>query len=779
MAKKKKNRRSVLITSCVMAALIVGSSTFAWFSSTDDVTNRLTSTANYGVSIVESFTPPANWIPGQKVDKQVFAVNTGNIDAFVREDITGMLSFTYEKLAATFETNKDRAVVLDDTTIGTIDGVTTMEGGAFLAWSSVGETVGEKTIDHEHAGTSWKPSQTGDYVFRRSIGDNKFTYAGYHYDSGENKYYKIVIGEDTYPTTTAEASLVADDNATFDVSVSSENLGVAVDNDGVLLGAPVIRYVVAATVDSQPVSFLYEGASTETGKEHGPRLVVNFKADMALSTVTSDSSGNQYDANASAARAEIDYLNAKKVSDEAEKAYNDALADYTYARTLAEATQTLISVADTTNAQNDTTSLAVTENNQARAAVATKAGAIKVSTEYGAIDLDTIAPNDTTGILTAKEVENASDSSYPQLSANKTAMDNKYATMTSLKYDIERLLTELSEPINDPSDVAKKVTELKSKADSLKTALDEYKVLYANFEAVSSVATGLEPGVSDNNKQKIATMSSNVQSVIGAVWTDDDSLKALSADYTSKNSTMESETGKNTQQTQRWNAAVEAYNNTVSEAKSTYNRYVTTNIAPNNTNTIEAAYAATKFVTNATAVPTLETDDEKNFSNFEGKSITLPEQASYPDNTNSVTALEGEKTRTAGVTSEKDKIYKDAIAALNATSTITIYVNLDEDYANSWHFDQATVGTKKASFYLKSILEKGKTSNMLVKSIELSNEVKAGQYKDMTFDLNVGLKSIQVTYEDDQKTISTAAVNGSDDFALKATVSNNTTVEWN
>ncbi|MBQ1388478.1 MAG: hypothetical protein IIY78_02515, partial [Clostridia bacterium] len=71
MAKRKKNRKAVLVTSCVMAALIVASSSFAWFTSKDEVTNRLTATADYGVSIVEDFTPPENWIPGQEIEKNV------------------------------------------------------------------------------------------------------------------------------------------------------------------------------------------------------------------------------------------------------------------------------------------------------------------------------------------------------------------------------------------------------------------------------------------------------------------------------------------------------------------------------------------------------------------------------------------------------------------------------------------------------------------------------------------------------------------------------------
>ena len=71
MASKSKKRRRVLGASCILAALIVASSSFAWFTSKDEVTNRLSANADYGVSIVESFAPPENWLPGQQINKDV------------------------------------------------------------------------------------------------------------------------------------------------------------------------------------------------------------------------------------------------------------------------------------------------------------------------------------------------------------------------------------------------------------------------------------------------------------------------------------------------------------------------------------------------------------------------------------------------------------------------------------------------------------------------------------------------------------------------------------
>ena len=52
----------------------------------------MSASANYGVSIAEDFQPPENWVPGQTINKDVSAVNTGNVDAFVRMWLEGEMS---------------------------------------------------------------------------------------------------------------------------------------------------------------------------------------------------------------------------------------------------------------------------------------------------------------------------------------------------------------------------------------------------------------------------------------------------------------------------------------------------------------------------------------------------------------------------------------------------------------------------------------------------------------------------------------------------------------
>ena len=102
VSKKAKSSREkrVLIGSLCIAAAVMAGSTFAWFSSKDEVTNRLSAKADYDVTIAEDFTPPENWIPGQKIDKNVGFVNTGNVDAFVRSYLQGEMRVLNETSSA-------------------------------------------------------------------------------------------------------------------------------------------------------------------------------------------------------------------------------------------------------------------------------------------------------------------------------------------------------------------------------------------------------------------------------------------------------------------------------------------------------------------------------------------------------------------------------------------------------------------------------------------------------------------------------------------------------
>lgn len=87
--KKTAREKRILVGAFLTAAVIAAGSTFAWFTSTDEVTNRLSASADYNTTIYEDFTPEEDWTPGEEVKKEVGAINTGNVDSFVRMWLEG------------------------------------------------------------------------------------------------------------------------------------------------------------------------------------------------------------------------------------------------------------------------------------------------------------------------------------------------------------------------------------------------------------------------------------------------------------------------------------------------------------------------------------------------------------------------------------------------------------------------------------------------------------------------------------------------------------------
>ena len=342
MASKKKIRRRVFGASCILAALIVAGASFAWFSSSDEVTNQLTATADYGVSIVEDFTPPKDMTPGQEVTKTAAAVNTGNVDAFVRvalenklnittygtqnatdgipalayydinstklaDDTNGHAYIAYDNLvgATTPDTN---AVTLNrtpsvTTTTGVLkpDEVTTLQAGGQLVVaannglpitqqfvqsgdyiSTAGLTFGEFNADGE-----FLPKQSGVYLFRRHIGTTT-EYSGYYYvaatgdTGGQGTYYALDTKYDTTdpknPKSTVYVNATITETPTGDGSVVS-----AISN---LKLKTTTTQDAATTAANLTYSFGYIGTSSDTSKKPNEMTVSASVASPAAEAVT-------------------------------------------------------------------------------------------------------------------------------------------------------------------------------------------------------------------------------------------------------------------------------------------------------------------------------------------------------------------------------------------------------------------------------------------------------------------------------------------------------------
>ncbi len=193
--KKSKKETKVLIVALGVAAVTVAGSTFAWFTSKDEVTNRLSASASYGVSITEDFTPPSNWVPGQEVKKEVSVINTGNLPAYAKLELKG--AFNIETETANGEEMPQTDAAHEDIKNGKLNGhklaelnakeITSLQAGGYLAYKPATYDVTTGTMVE------------GLYLYRREIKDvteggqttEKYDYTGYYYCEHNQKYYAL------------------------------------------------------------------------------------------------------------------------------------------------------------------------------------------------------------------------------------------------------------------------------------------------------------------------------------------------------------------------------------------------------------------------------------------------------------------------------------------------------------------------------------------------------------------------------------------------------------
>lgn len=853
MASKSKKRRRVLGASCILAALIIAGSSFAWFTSKDEVTNRLTASADYGVSIVESYEPPKNWVPGQTVNKDVYAVNTGNVAAFVKEDITGRLSYTYENPVAYVQstaaaTAKEKGVELNDNQKKLIDGSTTMEAGSILAWTDTDEPTGVKSVarqQEEPAVVSrWTPTKTGVYVFRRSVdttdaNNTKFTYAGYYYDADTDKYYEIRIGNDVDPEHKG-----SDDE--WQVSSGSLGAGVRVDKDGIVItenadgtnidpltgatyAAPTIQLVTVKEVAPKDVQFVFDEANKRL-------IVIEDTKGVAAAADPNGAGTNTYDASATAARAEVDYLNAKDDSDEATRDYNQVLFDYEYANALATARNKLVEAATTRRTAYNDYYKAQQNNTQAMSDV--KDAAKSLEDTY--VTLNNKVANETTPpaisptylLVSGSDLYNtvtaATATTMPQVYQNYTDLTNKWDEMygtNGLASKIATTLTGLQDTSKSAAEIAALVQDLIKYTTDLEQALSDYKDMYAELIDDSTLATHLDTGDADTKKGLIDAQKGNATALKNAV-TAANGVKDRSDAYTAKTAAEARQQTADSDAETAWEKAVRDYNIAVTNAKDEYTTKIGGSVGTYDYadhSTILVPYAAAPNTNNpgqtggwsasSTSDPTITYNKAANQYNTyeevtEDDSDTAAAAAGFdtnyqttkvnkgtvgtiatanmPDNgttgtfkgagTKTIKTLRDEMNTAVNATDTAKATYDAATQQLVDESGIIIYVNLDPDYADNWTFDydgfmSAANGQKTAEFYYNKILGAGETSTRLIDSVKLADEVKANAYKSFVFDLNVGLDSIQVSYDNnDQNKISTTAVNADPAFKLNATM---------
>ena len=646
VSKKKKNSKEkrILIASLCIAAAVIAGSTFAWFSSTDEVTNRLTANADYGVSIVESFAPPENWMPGSLVNKDVYATNTGNIGAFVNEDISGVLTITTERPVATWSadcvelTTEERYV---------------MEAGSFLAFKPDGSTakLGDQIVIRpddlgDPPTTDFTPDVDGLYVFRRSIvvaGNNTetFTYEGYYYSGG--KYYKISDLETT-PDTTPDLA----------------NDGVRTDGN---LSAATSGYYKLEQQTINPVALEYDATNN--------RLVASY--DTGINTATPEE------------------------KQAAAEAYDEAIHDYQMAI-----------------------------EKQARAASessAADAGVLGLYNDYVAANNALNTALNTLATATTNQAN--AQAAYDALSTEKQGLETQRDSLLDQMYG------------QHPGSESSYVPDTSLYARSIKdigTASDNQRLKDEVNAWLASGSSGVENAASKTfDDLTYAELST---------YTPTNDTHTYYQDYVAKTKAQEDYTALKSQYDTiaARLTAIGDDTTAATEMKAAYDALTAANNAYDN---------ADDDVNNPTTGKQKLRNDAYDAWNAALTAAGLQ--------TGNLADANAELASATAAYNTAQKAYEKAVAA-PTSSDLKLYINLNNDVvaggtADKWQLLPSTIDDNTAHFYYTSILGPGETSAKLIDSVELDSATTQDMYKSFDFDVNVALKSAQITYAEDQTTI--------------------------
>ena len=259
---KLKTKTDILKASVILAAIIVASTSFAWFSSSDEVINRLSANANYGVSILEDFSPPTKWYPGQTTVKRVYATNTGSIDSFAKASISGNINLTHYVAPDTAFDSRFASKYVQlvyDPSHPNIDEVAQLQSNGKLVVRPksaddallltrdkiTADSVGQYDTKGFSPGADNSNLQ-GLYVFERSAvssEDNEYKYYGYYYVPDEEGtggiYYSVNLSADETDTTITavlpktDTNTITEDKFTYDISHNDKIIATyyGADND--------------------------------------------------------------------------------------------------------------------------------------------------------------------------------------------------------------------------------------------------------------------------------------------------------------------------------------------------------------------------------------------------------------------------------------------------------------------------------------------------------------------------------------------------------------------
>ena len=559
-----------------------------------------------------------------------------------------MLNYTYESIVEDF--NATKCVELGENVVKAIDGATTEEAGGFLAWTNAqvddpdnpGQkmtyptgSINSRREDNDKTDTGvvddrWTPPAEGDYIFRRKIDTSdmtavddynsvKYTYAGYHFVPGNgkpkddpdyvpDKYYKIIIGTDKYPT----VSLDGDGKYVYDISAESSALGtVTIDKDGVITDEDVtIRYVVLNEVVNQAPTLTYGDTEDVNGDGAMDKyLIASYTDDKGvnaeisarqaeLTTAQTELAAAQEtleSASANRAKKEVDYQDALGAYNSALSRYTQAKADYDYAKALADATNALIKAANDRAAAEATKDTDAQELQTAATDLKTEASGLLTSNPWiGTIAGITGTPlQDSTSAIgnytlipqeTRTHISNYNTQFNNKLSnvtANLADFDASYTKIQGYIANIKSNLDSLAAIKNDVRPDTKTVFEQYATAEAVETYTkaveDNYAKLAAELQTYARLYTDIkEATVAEDNLTGLDYATGNP---VSDFITGDFAALSLT-DLRSKTDTYKDEwsdcndqfkdNGVLAEAQATWENDVKAYNKAVSDAKTTY-----------------------------------------------------------------------------------------------------------------------------------------------------------------------------------------------------------------
>ena len=713
-------------------------------------------------------------MPGQEVNKDEYATNTGSIAAFVEQKVSGKISITKEEDVAVTQTTK--AGVIDTFPTNdlenqlvtlSVDDVYSVEAGSYLAYAPTGSTneVGRQIVIYpptfkyykisdnsvaidqtaydalsadnkkdyvaaNASATDFKPTTEGLYVFRRviDVADDRsetFEYVGYYYKDGQ--YYEV-SNLNVTPDTVRD---LADDG---------------VDSDGVITAATFT--LVKEVKDVATTDLFYDSENNRLVATYGTTGTTVTQANLESLAQALD----QAEHNLAAAGAQLDraILDADAASANVQM-YMDQVAQLEAEKTAAEARLAELQVA-IAPINTQVTTLSGADTVDGSVAKAKKDAEDAMAKLYGASS--STAYNATTGAITFNETtapynapdysgheyQSGTDSKYNLLlKAEKELKDAEtaYGDSTFMAY-VSELNTAFSKSYTSYADAIADLSYAELTGASAPTfdassnaELHEINALTIKLleaqEAYDKAKTDAENALADYINKK------NTLGEAGTTSSASQTDKVAGVDVTYTKVTQSGGSGLLAEQ-QRLQAAIDTLNSTTNNPKGKI-PVLTDAIATARGNATNAATTAGQSQTAQTILATEESE------------YNAAVQAYY-------TALNN---------------YNNALNTYNTQDQkLVIYVNLADvvtttGEADKWQLlpvpanSTTAFADNTAVFYYTGILESGETSSKLIDSVELDKNTTQNMYKSFDFDLNMELKSAQITYADDNVTIKTDA----------------------